>query len=231
VIALLIALNVIAGLFLIAVVLLQSGKGADMGAAFGGSSTTVFGASGAGNLLTKLTAGSAAIFMGTSLILAVISTRDQSVFANSPEPAAAVPAATDAAAVPPPSGQPSDGVDAKAAAEARGQEPLVADETDTPGTAPAPGAGDLGPAGQAGEAPGALGAASPPTSDTQREQGADTGAVAAGEPATGGAAEAPAADAVKTPEGDTAKAPTGEPPPNAGGARPAAAEGGAAAPQ
>ena len=166
----LIALNILAGLFLIGVVLLQSGKGADMGAAFGGSSTTVFGASGAGNLLTKLTAATAAVFMGTSLILAVISARDQSVFADAPEPVAAP-------AVPPaPDGQPTDGVDAKAAAEARGQEPLVADETDLPGDAPAAAPSDLGPAGLAGGDQ-----ASPQASDSQHEAASDDAAASAPE--------------------------------------------------
>ena len=71
-------LHVIAALFLILVVLLQQGKGASMGAAFGaGSSQTMFGSSGAGNLLTKLTAGAAALFMITSLTLATLSKTEQ----------------------------------------------------------------------------------------------------------------------------------------------------------
>ena len=54
---------------LITIVLLQAGKGANMGAAFGGSSQTVFGSSGAGTFLGKLTAGVAVVFMLTSLTL------------------------------------------------------------------------------------------------------------------------------------------------------------------
>jgi preprotein translocase subunit SecG len=54
---------------LIAVVLLQAGKGANMGAAFGGSSQTVFGSSGPGTFLSKMTTGVAVIFMLTSLVL------------------------------------------------------------------------------------------------------------------------------------------------------------------
>src|SRR5688572_7536715 len=61
--------HVLACLFLIVVVLLQTGKGADMGAVFGGGSQTLFGSSGAGNFLTKLTTGTAIAFMLTSLIL------------------------------------------------------------------------------------------------------------------------------------------------------------------
>src|SRR5262245_37873533 len=62
-------IHVLACLFLIVVVLLQTGKGADMGAVFGGGSQTLFGSGGAGNLLTKLTTGTAIAFMLTSLIL------------------------------------------------------------------------------------------------------------------------------------------------------------------
>src|SRR5512136_744664 len=66
---LLIILHVLACLVLILIVLLQAGKGANMGAAFGGSSQTVFGSSGAGTFLGKMTAAVAVIFMLTSLIL------------------------------------------------------------------------------------------------------------------------------------------------------------------
>ncbi|TMB16732.1 MAG: preprotein translocase subunit SecG, partial [Deltaproteobacteria bacterium] len=59
-------IHVLACLFLIVVVLLQTGKGADMGAVFGGGSQTLFGSSGAGNFLTKLTTGTAIAFMVTS---------------------------------------------------------------------------------------------------------------------------------------------------------------------
>src|SRR5512134_1552845 len=63
------SIHVVLCVFLIAVVLLQTGKGADMGAVFGGGSQTLFGSGGAGNLLTKLTTGTAVAFMVTSLIL------------------------------------------------------------------------------------------------------------------------------------------------------------------
>jgi preprotein translocase subunit SecG len=59
-------------LFLILVVLLQAGRGG-MGAAFGGSSQTVFGGSGAGNFLTRLTVISAALFMMLSATLTYVS--------------------------------------------------------------------------------------------------------------------------------------------------------------
>ena len=64
-------LHVTVCLLLIVVVLLQRGKGADIGAVFGGGgSSTVFGSRGAGNFLTKLTTGAAVVFMVTSLSLA-----------------------------------------------------------------------------------------------------------------------------------------------------------------
>jgi preprotein translocase subunit SecG len=64
-------IHLIACVFLILVVLLQTGKGAEMGAVFGGGgSSTIFGASGAGNFLTKLTTGTAIVFFLTSLTLA-----------------------------------------------------------------------------------------------------------------------------------------------------------------
>ncbi|MDD2273348.1 MAG: preprotein translocase subunit SecG [Desulfuromonadaceae bacterium] len=67
-------LHVIVSLFLIAVVLLQSGKGAEMGASFGSSgSQSVFGAGGGTSFLSKLTTSAAIIFMLTSLTLAYIS--------------------------------------------------------------------------------------------------------------------------------------------------------------
>jgi len=73
----LVVLHVIVCFFLVAVVLLQKGKGAEMGAVFGGgASSTVFGGRGAGNFLTKLTTGSAVVFMCTSLALSYFATRD-----------------------------------------------------------------------------------------------------------------------------------------------------------
>jgi len=58
---------------MIASILLQSGKGAEIGAAFGGSSQTVFGSRGPGTFLSKVTVAAAIIFMLTSLSLAILS--------------------------------------------------------------------------------------------------------------------------------------------------------------
>lgn len=57
---------------MIGAILLQSGKGAEIGAAFGGSSQTVFGSRGPANFLSKLTVVVAAVFMVTSLSLAIL---------------------------------------------------------------------------------------------------------------------------------------------------------------
>ena len=63
--------HILVCLFLILIVLLQTGKGADIGAAFGGgSSQTLFGSAGPGGFLTKITTGVAVIFMVTSISLA-----------------------------------------------------------------------------------------------------------------------------------------------------------------
>jgi len=56
-------------------ILLQSGKGADLGAAFGGSSQTLFGSAGAVPFLNKLTTGVAIAFMITSLSLALLASK------------------------------------------------------------------------------------------------------------------------------------------------------------
>ena len=67
-------IHIIACIILVLVVLLQAGKGADMGAVFGGASSTIFGSSGAGNFLTRLTTGAAIVFMTTSLTLTYFGT-------------------------------------------------------------------------------------------------------------------------------------------------------------
>ena len=68
-------LHVIVCVALIMIVLLQTGKGAEMGAAFGGSTQTVFGSSGPAGFLNKLTTGVAVFFMITSLTLCYMSGR------------------------------------------------------------------------------------------------------------------------------------------------------------
>jgi len=73
---LILVVHVIAGLAIIALVLLQHGKGADAGAAFGtGSAGSVFGSSGSANFLSRATAVTATVFFLTSLGLTFLSTR------------------------------------------------------------------------------------------------------------------------------------------------------------
>jgi len=77
---LILAVHVVACLFLIMVVLLQTGKGGDIASAFGGGggSSNVFGPRGASNVLTRATTAAAVIFMLTSLTLAILSQRGES---------------------------------------------------------------------------------------------------------------------------------------------------------
>jgi len=96
-------LHVIVAVFLILVVLLQTGKRADLAGAFGGGgSQTAFGARGAATLLSRLTAWSAGIFMATSLLLSLMSSSGSSgggsVLDSIP---VSTPAATPAATPPP----------------------------------------------------------------------------------------------------------------------------------
>lgn len=100
-------LHVLAALAVIGLVLLQHGKGADMGAAFGsGSSGSLFGASGSANFLSRTTAIIAAVFFITSLGLTYFSaheSRDKGVMSNvKTQPATPVekPAAVPAPATP-----------------------------------------------------------------------------------------------------------------------------------
>jgi len=108
---LLLVLHILVCIALILIVLIQGGKGAEMGASFGaGSSQTVFGATGGQTFIQKLTTGAAVVFMLTSLTLAyfhgkpgassvmpenVAPTQEQSAMPVAPA-APTAPAATDA---------------------------------------------------------------------------------------------------------------------------------------
>ena len=125
-------------LMLIGIVLLQQGKGADMGATFGGGSNTLFGASEADNFLTRVTTITAICFMCTSVFLAFHmregSIAEGSLFKNAP--AKEVPAA--APGVP---AAPAPGSEAPAS----GTAPAEA----TQGSAPAPAAPESAPPAEA----------------------------------------------------------------------------------
>jgi preprotein translocase subunit SecG len=89
--------HVLAGLGVIGLVLMQHGKGADMGAAFGsGASGSLFGASGSANFLSRTTAVLATVFFITSLSLAYLAKdapkRSSDAMENYSVPAKAVPA-------------------------------------------------------------------------------------------------------------------------------------------
>ena len=81
--------HILTALGIIGLILLQQGKGSEMGASFGaGASQTLFGASGSGNFFSRLTAVFAAIFFITSFSLAVIAKQKTQVDDDIPLPAA-----------------------------------------------------------------------------------------------------------------------------------------------
>ena len=78
-----VTLHVLLCLFLILIILLQPGKGGDVGAAFGGgSSSSMFGPRGPANLLQRATTIVAVMFMGTSITLAYFSSQKMLSNAN-----------------------------------------------------------------------------------------------------------------------------------------------------
>ena len=118
-------LHVLVAVFLILVVLLQTGKGADLAGAFGGGgSQTAFGARGATTLLHKLTTTSAVLFMATSFTLAVLSSRGESTVVEEADAPVSTPAPEiEAGEVPPvPVGDP-ESVDAEESTPGDASEP------------------------------------------------------------------------------------------------------------
>ena len=92
----LIVLHLVICITLIMIVLLQTGKGSEIGAVFGSSSQTLFGSTGGSTFFGKLTAGVAIVFMITSLVLASRSSRvpKESVMSGV-KPAVTAPATTE----------------------------------------------------------------------------------------------------------------------------------------
>jgi preprotein translocase subunit SecG len=132
---------------LIVLVLLQKGKGAEIGAVFGGASaTTIFGSAGAGTFLTKLTTWSAVVFMVTSFYLAYVALN-----ADSGSTFAAPPAAAETQAATP-----------------AAQQAPAADFVEVMDEAPPAGAAASAPAGDAGSAPPVAPAAAPDESAPAR---------------------------------------------------------------
>ena len=84
----LVILHVLVSFAIIAIVLLQAGKGADIGSAFGGGgSQTVFGSMGTPTLLGKITTGVAIVFMLTSFSLAMLASKRAGSIMKEPAPA------------------------------------------------------------------------------------------------------------------------------------------------
>ena len=97
----LLILHVLLGLALIGVILVQTGKGADIGAAFGGgSSQTVFGGRGPTTFLHRLTTAIAALFMATSLFLTIYAVRQEPASVIPEAPAETAPTQTETAPAP-----------------------------------------------------------------------------------------------------------------------------------
>jgi preprotein translocase subunit SecG len=112
VIYLLYTIHVIVCVFLILVVLLQQGKGADLSVFGGGSTQTAFGARGATTLLHKLTVISFAVFVLTTLLIGVPRAERGTVMSGVPtadEKSAPAPAATPAPSAPAPAAPDSGG--------------------------------------------------------------------------------------------------------------------------
>jgi preprotein translocase subunit SecG len=100
-------LHVIATIALILIVLLQTGRGSEIGAAFGsGSSQTLFGSSGSSGFMTKLTTATVVIFMVTSLLLAYFYSHREYVIKGAPAPVSVPAPASAPANVPAPAGAP-----------------------------------------------------------------------------------------------------------------------------
>ncbi|HEY7112813.1 MAG TPA: preprotein translocase subunit SecG [Thermoanaerobaculia bacterium] len=119
-------------LFLILVVLVQQGKGADIAGAFGGGGTqTAFGARGATTVLHKLTTGGFVAFIVVALVLTVLEARPRAsvVPSNGPVPKPA------AASIPP---APASGTSAPAAAAPTAAAPAPAAPTSAPAARTAP---------------------------------------------------------------------------------------------
>ncbi|MDB5992146.1 MAG: preprotein translocase family, auxillary rane component [Herbaspirillum sp.] len=108
-----IVIQVLSALTIIGLVLLQHGKGADMGAAFGsGASGSLFGATGSSNFLSKSTGAAAAVFFAATLALAYMGNQRSTISGGvmdrlSPASMIAPPASTPSEATPAPAAAPT----------------------------------------------------------------------------------------------------------------------------
>ena len=123
---LIVVLHVIACLFLIAVVLLQQGKGQDLASAFGGGGTqTAFGPRGSATVLSRATTILAGLFMVTSLGLSIVRPKASGVLDTVPEVAASPSPAAKTVPVPTPAA-PQSSLPAEAPAAAPSAAPTAA---------------------------------------------------------------------------------------------------------
>ena len=152
-------LHVLICFFLIAVVLLQQGKGADLSVFGGGGTQTAFGARGAATVLHKLTVGSFIAFIITTLFIGVLQTREDSseVFTDLPEAAATAEA------------------EEAVEEEAEGALPTGAESEEPAADDAAAGAGDAEPAGDTPDASEPAAADEPSTDDAAAESAESDG--------------------------------------------------------
>lgn len=138
----LVVVHTLGCLFLITAVLLQSGRGGGVGAAFAGASGQIFGGRGASSFLVRITSVAAALFFITSLSLSMISSRHRSVLHG------AIPAAESEAAAPGAAANTDDAAAASTGDAAAAGSPSSADSSEAAAEATgAPPASDSAPAG------------------------------------------------------------------------------------
>ena len=118
--------HVVTCVLLILVVLVQSGKGAEISASFSGSSQTVFGSSGGQNFFTHFTQGAAAIFFVTSLVLTVLGGQARKSLFETGTPSAAESSAKTQATAPLTGNPTTPDAPAKPADAATGTAPVAA---------------------------------------------------------------------------------------------------------
>jgi preprotein translocase subunit SecG len=188
----LLAGHILVGATIIGLVLLQHGKGADMGAAFGsGASGSLFGASGSANFLSRTTAALAAVFFFTSLALTWVAT-------NRPKPTSSIMDSSGHPQQPAPVTVPLPGPATPPAAGGGEQAPAEAAKPEASGAAAKTGTAEgAAPEGKPAEQKATEGA-SKPAAEPEPKPGADAGG-----------ADAKPAD-VKAPA-DKKAAPAGEP--------------------
>jgi preprotein translocase subunit SecG len=147
-----IIIHIVACLALILIVLLQTGRGAEMGAAFGGASQTLFGGTGGATFLGKLTTAAAVVFMLTCLGLSYFAAGPQtkSIMENVPAQKPEGPALPEAKPIEPVTGQAPTAAEQPKPEESKATEPALPKlpEPAKEAQPPAPAAQEKAPASQ-----------------------------------------------------------------------------------